>query len=93
VADLELTRVSGDRRLYALDGVGTLRLRGVMSRAATAEARGETWQISRRGFWRSMITATDEAGTTVGEFEPRGLRRGGALRWTGRELALHPASN
>ena len=28
----------------------------------------------------------------VGEFEPRGLRRGGALRWAGRELELRPAS-
>jgi hypothetical protein len=28
----------------------------------------------------------------VGEFEPRGLRRGGTLRWAGRELALRPAS-
>ena len=28
----------------------------------------------------------------VGEFEPRGLRRGGALRCVGRELELRPAS-
>jgi hypothetical protein len=28
----------------------------------------------------------------VGEFEPRGLRRGGTLRWAGRELTLRPAS-
>ena len=32
-------------------------------------------------------------GTVVGEFEPRSLRRGGTLRWAGRELALRPASS
>ena len=29
---------------------------------------------------------------TVGEFEPNTLRRGGAVRWDGRELTLRPAS-
>ena len=28
----------------------------------------------------------------MGEFVPRDLRRGGALRWAGRELSLRPAS-
>jgi hypothetical protein len=31
-------------------------------------------------------------GVVVGEFEPRTIRRGGALRWAGRELSLRPAS-
>jgi hypothetical protein len=31
-------------------------------------------------------------GAVVGEFEPRTVRRGGVLRWAGRELALRPAS-
>jgi hypothetical protein len=93
MADLELTRTPGDRRLYALEGVGTLRLQGFASRRATAEADGTRWRIARRGFWQRLVEATDDAGTTVGEFEPRGLRRGGTLRWAGRELALRPASN
>jgi hypothetical protein len=42
---------------------------------------------------RRVIQATDAAGTAVGEFEPRALRRGGTLRWAGRELALRPASH
>jgi hypothetical protein len=29
----------------------------------------------------------------VGEFEPRGLRRGGTIRWAGRQFVLRPASN
>ena len=32
-------------------------------------------------------------GTVTGEFEPRGLRRGGTVRWAGREFALRPASS
>ena len=93
MADLELTRTQGDRRLYELEGVGSLRLQGLASRTATAEAGGTRWQIGRRGFWRRLIVATDAAGAAVGEFEPRGLRRGGTLRWAGRELVLRPASN
>ncbi len=92
MAELELTR-TGDRRLYALEGVGTLRLMGLASRTATAEAGGRRWRFGRRGFWRRGIQATDETGIVVGEFEPRGLRRGGALRWAGRELTLRPASS
>ena len=38
MADLELTRAKGDRRLYALDGVGTLRVGGLLSRWAIARA-------------------------------------------------------
>jgi hypothetical protein len=93
MADLELTRTPEDRRLYTLESVGTLRLEGFASRAATAEAAGTSWRIARRGFWQRVIEATDAAGTVVGEFEPRGFRRGGTLRWAGREFALRPASS
>lgn len=89
---IELKRTEEDRRLYALEGVGTLRLEGLGGRMATAEAGAESWHLTRRGFWRRTILATDAADSVVGEFEPRGLRRGGALRWAGRELELRPAS-
>lgn len=92
MAELELTRAPGDRRLYVLEGVGTLRLEGLASRTATAAAGGAGWRISRRGFWQRVIEATDAAGAVVGEFEPRGVRRGGTLRWAARELMLRPAS-
>ena len=90
--ELELTRTPNDRRLYALEGVGTLRLAGFGSRAAMAEAGGSTWRLGRRRFWHRDIQATDATGVEVGEFEPRTLRRGGTLRWAGRELSLRPAS-
>jgi hypothetical protein len=93
MADLELARTRGDRRLYALADLGTLRLTGWASRGAIAEAGGRSWRIARRGFWRRVIVATDDAGAAVGEFEPRGLRRGGTVRWAGRELTLRPASS
>jgi hypothetical protein len=92
MTELELKRIPCDRRLYALESVGTLRLGGVLSRSATAEADGTSWTFTRRGFWQRVIQATDAAGTVVGEFVPRDLRRGGALRWAGRELRLRPAS-
>jgi hypothetical protein len=92
VADLELTRTPGDRRVYELAGVGTLRLQGLASRSATAEAGGNRWRIARRGFWQRAIQATDSAGTQVGDFAPNAVRRGGTLCWDGRELILRPAS-
>ena len=46
----------------------------------------------RRGVWGYPIEATDSAGAVVGTFDKRTLRRGGTLRWNGRELALHPDS-
>jgi hypothetical protein len=92
MAELELTRSPGDRRLYDLPGVGTLRLPGVLSRVATAEADANRWQFRKRGLFGRAVDATDVTGSPVGTFEPHSLRRGGSLRWNGRELALQPAS-
>lgn len=89
---IELTRTRDDRRLYALDGVGTLRLHGWLSRSATAEADGRRWLLTRSGVLRTVVEATDAAGAPVGAFRARGLRRGGTLRWEARELTLRPAS-
>jgi hypothetical protein len=92
MAELELTRTPNDRRLYALEGVGTLWLEGFGSRTATAEADGRSWRLARRRWWQRDIQATDGTGTVVGEFEPRTIRRGGVFRWAGQELSLRPAS-
>ena len=92
MGELELTRTGGDRRLYALADIGTVRLKGWASRAASAEAKGRSWEIARRGLWRPVVEATDAAGTPVGRFSARGVRRGGTLRWLDRELILRPAS-
>jgi hypothetical protein len=71
VADLELERAPGERRLYVVDGVGTLRLSGLFSRAATAEADGRTWRFDHGPFWHRGVDAMDVAGVLVGRFEPR----------------------
>jgi hypothetical protein len=92
VAELALTRKSGDRRRYDLEGVGNLRLGGLASRWATAEAGERKWGFARRGIFKSIIEATDPAGTVVGSFEGRSLKRGGTLRWDGREYVLRPDS-
>jgi hypothetical protein len=92
MAELELTRSRDDRRLYAVDGVGTLRLRGFFARGATAEAGAASWAFDRRGLWKQAVEASDATGAVVGSFQPRGLRRGGALRWRGRDFELRPAS-
>jgi hypothetical protein len=91
--ELELTRSPDDRRLYVLEGVGTLRLGGPFSRSAVAQAGGESRHVARCGFWRRAIQATDSSGSLAGEFVPRDLRRGGELCWAGRELTLRPASS
>ncbi len=93
MADYELTRTQGDRRLYSLDGLGTLRLEGFLSRAATAEADGNTWRIAHNGFRRRRLEATDATGTLVGSFEARTLHRGGTLHWADREFTLRTASS
>jgi hypothetical protein len=90
--ELELTRSPGDRHLYVLDGVGTLRVGGWLSRGATAEAGSDSWQLGRRGMFKAAMQATDAAGGVAGEFEGRALRRGGTLRWDGREYELRPSS-
>lgn len=92
MAELELTRSAVDRRRYEVDGVGALRLGGMFSRGATAEADAATWAFRRTGFWQSRVEATDATDGVVGSFEPRRMRRGGELRWGGRELELRPAS-
>jgi hypothetical protein len=90
--ELELTRTPHDRRLYRLDGVGTLRLGGFLSGGAIAEAGDGTWRFSWRGWSRRAIDATDLEGVMAGEFAPRDFRRGGTLVWRGRELTLRPVT-
>jgi hypothetical protein len=90
--DLELTRSRDDRRTYVVDGVGSLRLEGLFSRRASAEAGTGSWAFARRGMLRATMAATDAAGAEVGFFDPRTIRRGGTLTWGGRELLLRPAS-
>jgi hypothetical protein len=92
VIALDLTRSPDDRRRYLLDGVGALRLEGRLARSATAEAATGTWRLGLQGFWRRHVVATDQTGAVEGEFAPRDIRRGGALRWGERELTLHPVS-
>jgi len=89
--ELELTRAPDDRRLYRLGDAGTLRLEGAFSRTAAASDGERHWQFSRRGFWQRDIQATDVTGRVVGEFAPRGLRRGGTIAWAGAAFTLHPA--
>ena len=88
----QLEPLPGARRLYAIHGVGTLRLTGWGSRTAIAEAGGRAWQMSCRGLLASVIQAADAAGAVAGEYRAPTLRRGGLLRWGDRELAVRPDS-
>ncbi len=90
MAELQLQRTA--RRTYAVDGIGSLRFDGVFSRAATAQAGGLTLRFARPRLWARTIEATGATGQGVGSFEPRTFRRGGALRWGGRDLSLRAAS-
>ncbi|HET6508164.1 MAG TPA: hypothetical protein VFG42_15340 [Baekduia sp.] len=92
--ELELTRAPGDKKLYVLEGVGSLRLRGWFSRSASAEtAVGDrSWELAQRGVFHTVIEAYDAAGTPVGAYEPRAFRRGGNLMWHDHGYGLRPAS-
>lgn len=92
MAELALTRSSGDKRRFELNGIGTLRLGGWASRWATAEAGERKWGLARRGILKSVVQATEPDGTVVGEFEGRSLKRGGGLRWEDAEYTLEPDS-
>jgi len=70
LADLELMRTPGDRRLYALEGVGTLRLKGLASRTAVAEASGGR-PASR---WRERYALAD-GDLELAVFDGRGWAR------------------
>jgi hypothetical protein len=91
-ATVQLTPIPGRRRLYALECVGTVRLRGWTSRAATAEGGGRVWRFTYRGIRQPVVEATDEDGAVVGEYRGRTLHPGGALEWCGRLLCLRPDS-
>ena len=88
----ELTRTPGDRRSYTIDGVGTLRLEGLLGRRATADAARTSWHIVSSGLRKRTLRATDAMGRVAGEFTRAGLRRGGALNWGDREFMLRSAS-
>src|SRR4051812_15363762 len=92
MAEIALTRTREDRNLYALEGVGTLRLRGWFVKTATAEAGQRSYEIGKRGLFAPVTEATDAAGTTVATFKGRTIKRGGTLTWQGKEDALRPAS-
>ncbi|MDX6679045.1 MAG: hypothetical protein QOE31_3097 [Solirubrobacteraceae bacterium] len=90
--ELALTRAPGDRRLYALADIGTLRMGGLFSRGATAEDGASSWRMERHGLLHATIDASDASGNVIGVFRRRSLRRGGTLTWAGRELELRPSS-
>lgn len=86
--ELQLTRASGDRTRYELPSVGRLHFGRWSSRKATAEAGRCSWQFARRGLFKAIVEATDDAGDIVGAFSSRTFGRGGTLLWSGRELTL-----
>ena len=56
MTELELTRAPNDRRLYFLEGIGTVRLEGLFSNSANAEAAGSSWRINQP----RLLAAGDE---------------------------------
>jgi hypothetical protein len=90
--ELELIRTREDRRLYALPGVGNLRVGGWLSRTVEASSGGESYIFEKRGIFGRVFTATDASGAQVAEFRPRSVRRGGTIVWRTTEWELRPAS-
>jgi hypothetical protein len=91
--ELELIRTRDDRRLYALPGVGNLRLGGWLSAKVEASTGGDTYTFQKRGILGRVFTATDaRTGAQVAEFRPRSIRRGGTITWQATEWDLRPAA-
>jgi hypothetical protein len=91
--ELELIRTREDRRLYALPGVGNLRVGGWLSRSVEASTGGESYIFEKRGILGRVFTAVDVAGgAQVAEFRPRSIRRGGTIVWRTNEWELRPAA-
>jgi hypothetical protein len=89
---LELRRLPGERSVYQLGDVGTVRRHWTGWRSAVAEAGDRRWTFTASGIWRSRLRATDQLGAVVGEYLPRAFRAGGTVQWYGRELTLRSAS-
>lgn len=87
---MRLTRIPGERRVYAIRDIGTLRLTGWGSRTAIAEGGGLSWQLAHHGIWQSVFQAADASGDIVGDFRGRTLHHGGVLVWSDRALDLRP---
>jgi hypothetical protein len=83
-----LLQSHGDRHLYFVGTIGTLRVAGWTWRMATAEAGGRAWQITRRGIWPASGQAADAAGDVIGEFGASRSHRGATLRWSDHALEL-----
>lgn len=92
MTDLEFTRSADDRRLYVLGDLGSLRLEGLFARGAVAEVGARSWRFARRGVFTARAEARDAAGTIVGAFTPRAVRRGGEIEWAKRTYELRTAS-
>jgi hypothetical protein len=91
--ELELIRTREDRRLYALPGVGNLRVGGWLSRTVEASTGGESYIFEKRGIFGRVFTAVDSAsGAQVAELRPRSVRRGGTIVWRTAEWELRPAA-
>ena len=91
MAELELKRTDDDRRLYALESVGTLRLEGLGGRMATAEAGAESWHITRRGSGGGPFRPRTRR-TPWSASSSRAACAVGRASLGGRELELRPAS-
>jgi len=92
MVELELTRASNDRRVYELGAVGSLRLNGWFMRSATARAAGRSFLFTRTSWFSAALAASDDQGLVIGTFRPRGMGRGGVLRWREAEYRLRPVS-
>lgn len=94
--ELRLRRDSKDRKRYAIDGVGEMRLGKWYQRGATiASESGGSWEL-KSGRWNQALTATDASGGVAATYEPRGaLKRGGeiALGAGSETYELKPSSN
>jgi hypothetical protein len=56
MGEIQLTRSAGDRRLYALGDIGTVRFNGWLARSASADGVRELAVIAGQGWGRRPVT-------------------------------------
>lgn len=83
MAELEMVRAVGDRKLYELLGIGSLRRPHWYSRQAIATALdSRRWSFTETGLCRPVDHATPEVGQPSGRFHRAKLvSRSGPLQW------------
>lgn len=92
--EIKLTRSREDKKRYDLEGVGSLRFGGMLSRDTEARTvDGRTWTFHEGGVFGGRKEALGSGDTPIGTFDnTKIMRHGGVLTWEGVEYQVRSSS-